>query len=65
MPIMWCLAHPKIGEREVIAALLTHDHHLIRTGQILLADKGFAVGDHEIPQVGGVRDHVIPHPAIT
>ena len=23
------------------------------------------VGDHEIPQVGGVRDHVIPHPAIT
>jgi DDE family transposase len=42
MPIMWCLAHPKIGEREVIAALLAHDHHLIRTGQILLADKGFA-----------------------
>ena len=23
------------------------------------------VGDHEIPQVEGVRDHVIPHPAIT
>jgi len=23
------------------------------------------VGDHEIPQVGGVGDHVIPHPAIT
>jgi hypothetical protein len=23
------------------------------------------VGDHEIPQVGGVRDQVIPHPAIT
>jgi hypothetical protein len=42
MPVMWCLAHPKIGEREVIAALLAHDHHLIRTGQILLADKGFA-----------------------
>jgi hypothetical protein len=21
MPIMWCLAHPKIGEREVVAAL--------------------------------------------
>jgi hypothetical protein len=42
MPIMWCLANPKIGEREVAAALLEHNHHLIRTGQILLADKGFA-----------------------
>lgn len=42
MPIMWCLANPKIGEREVVAALLEHNHHLIRTGQILLADKGFA-----------------------
>ncbi len=29
-------------EREVLAALLTHNHHLIRDGQILLADKGFA-----------------------
>lgn len=42
MPIMWCLANPKLGEREVLAALLDHDHHLIRTGQILLADKGFS-----------------------
>lgn len=42
MPIMWCLANPKLGEREVVAALLDHNHHLIRTGQILLADKGFA-----------------------
>lgn len=42
MPIMWCLANPKIGEREVLAALLEHNHHLIRTGQILLADKGFS-----------------------
>ena len=24
-----------------------------------------AVGDHEIPQVGGVGDQVIPHPAVT
>jgi hypothetical protein len=29
-----------------------------------MSSAGF-VGDHEIPQVGGVRDHVIPHPAIT
>ena len=39
MPIMWCLAHPKIGEREVVAALLEHDQHLIRDGQVMLADK--------------------------
>lgn len=45
MPIMWCLANPKIGEREVVAALLEHNHHLIRTGQILLADKGFSGKD--------------------
>lgn len=25
MPIMWCLANPKIGEREVVAALLAHN----------------------------------------
>jgi hypothetical protein len=42
MPIMWCLANPKIGEREVLAALLDHNHHLIREGQVLLADKGFS-----------------------
>lgn len=42
MPIMWCLANPKIGEREVVTALLEHHHHLIRSGQILLADKGFS-----------------------
>jgi hypothetical protein len=42
MPIMWCLANPKLGEREVLAALLTHNHHLIRAGQVVLADKGFA-----------------------
>lgn len=47
MPIMWCLAHPKIGEREVVAALLEHHHHLIRTGQVLLADKGFAGREFE------------------
>jgi hypothetical protein len=42
MPVMWCLANPKIGEREVLAALLEHNHHLLRVGQVLLADKGFA-----------------------
>ena len=42
MPVMWCLANPKLGEREVIAALLERDHHLVRDGQVILADKGFA-----------------------
>lgn len=42
LPVMWCLANPKIGEREVLAALLDRNHHLIRERQILLADKGFA-----------------------
>jgi hypothetical protein len=45
MLIMWCLADPKIGEREVLAALLDNNLHLIRTGQVLLADKGFAGTD--------------------
>lgn len=30
MPIIWGLANPKIGERDVTQALLEHDHHLIR-----------------------------------
>ncbi|GEL21042.1 IS982 family transposase [Pseudonocardia asaccharolytica] len=42
MPVMWCLANPKIGEREVLAALLEHNHRLVRDGQLILADKGFA-----------------------
>jgi len=42
MPLMWCLANPKLGERDVVSALLEHNHHLIRSGQILLADKGFS-----------------------
>jgi hypothetical protein len=47
MPVTWCLAHPKLGEREVMAALLEIDHHLIQAGQVILADKGFAGGDFE------------------
>ncbi|WP_209706328.1 IS982 family transposase [Crossiella equi] len=47
MPAMWCLANPKIGEREVLGALLGHNQHLLRDGQVLLADKGFAGRDFE------------------
>lgn len=47
MPVTWCLAHPKLGEREVMAALLEVDHHLVQAGQVILADKGFAGADFE------------------
>jgi hypothetical protein len=56
MPIMWCLANPKLGERQVLAALLDHNHHLIHTGQILLADKGFAGAEFkQITDAMGLR----------
>jgi len=47
MPVIWGLANPKIGEREVTQALLEHDHHLIHEGQVILGDKGFAGKDFE------------------
>jgi hypothetical protein len=42
MPIVWGLANPKIGEREAAEHMLRHDKHLIRPGQIIVGDKGFA-----------------------
>ena len=44
MPVAWCLADPKIGEREVAAELLGHarDIGALRDGMIVLADKGLA-----------------------
>ena len=44
MPISWCLATPKLGEREVAAALLddTARQCALQAGTIILADKGFA-----------------------
>lgn len=30
MPVMWCLAHPKLPEREVMTALMEVDHPLCR-----------------------------------
>lgn len=57
MPIIWALAHPKLGEREVTQALLERDHHLIRAGQVLVGDKGFAGRDFE----SFVRDDLGAH----
>jgi hypothetical protein len=44
MPIMWALADAKIGEREVVQAMLDHEAHLLdqRPGLLLITDKGFA-----------------------
>jgi hypothetical protein len=53
LPIAWCLANPKLGEREVVAALLDHDRARLRAGLVILADKGFA--GREFAQL--VADH--------
>lgn len=57
MPIIWGLANPKLGEREVTQALLERDHHLIRAGQVILGDKGFAGKDFE----AFISDHLGAH----
>lgn len=49
MPILWALASPKIGEREVLEAMLERDAALVATrkGIILITDKGFSGKDLE------------------
>ena len=47
MPVVWGLANPRLGEREVAQAMLDHDRHLIRPGQIIVGDKGFAGREFE------------------
>jgi Transposase DDE domain len=44
MPIMWALANPKIGEREILDAMLEVDAGLVarHEGILLISDKGFA-----------------------
>lgn len=44
MPVTWCLADPKIGEREVAEELLAHARETgaLRDKMIVLADKGLA-----------------------
>ena len=44
MPISWCLATPKLGEREVAAVLLDDAarQRALAKGTIILGDKGFA-----------------------
>jgi Transposase DDE domain len=47
LPVAWCLATPKLGEREVTAALLDHERSRLRPGLVIVADKGFAGRDFE------------------
>jgi Transposase DDE domain len=47
LPVAWCLASPKLGEREVVAALLEHERQRLRPGLVVLADKGLAGRDFE------------------
>lgn len=44
MPILWSVADAKIGERQVLAAMLEVDADLVvdRQGLLLITDKGFA-----------------------
>jgi hypothetical protein len=53
LPVAWCLATPKLGEREVVAAMLEHECARLRPGLLIVGDKGFAGRDFE--QV--VADH--------
>ena len=42
LPVAWCLASPRLGEREVVQALLDHERGRLRPGLVILGDKGFA-----------------------
>jgi hypothetical protein len=57
MPAAWCLADPKIGEREIAADLLdlARDTGALRDGMIVLADKGLAGREMERYAAGEVK----------
>jgi hypothetical protein len=56
MPIVWCLADPKLGEREVAADLLGHAQDLTAfpAGVVVIGDKGFAGAefDRDMTELG-------------
>jgi hypothetical protein len=60
MPITWCLATPKLGEREVAAVLLDDAarQQALAAGTIILADKGFAGTEFET-HVRGLQAHLL------
>jgi hypothetical protein len=60
LPVAWCLATPKLGEREVVAALLDHERARLRPGLVIVADKGFA--GREFDQVVAAHGAVLLRP---
>jgi Transposase DDE domain len=60
LPVAWCLATPRLGEREVVAALLDQERSRLRPGLVILADKGFAGQDFE--QLVGAHGAVLLRP---
>jgi hypothetical protein len=60
MPISWCLATPKLGEREVAQALLDDAarQRALAVGTIILADKGLAGTEFEA-HVAGLGAHLV------
>ncbi len=58
MPVIWGLANPRLGGREVTQALLEGDHHLVTAGQVFIGDKGFA-GTRFESFVTGLGAHLI------
>jgi hypothetical protein len=59
LPVAWCLADPKIGEREVAQELLGHARDLgaLRDLMIVLADKGLA--GREMERFAADQVHVL------
>ena len=57
MPVAWCLASPKIGEREAAAELLAHAARggALRPGLTLIGDKGLAGREFEDLVTAGYR----------
>jgi hypothetical protein len=59
MPVAWCLADPKLGERDVAQELLAHarDTGALRDQMIVLADKGLA--GREMERYAADQIHVL------
>jgi hypothetical protein len=61
MPVAWCLASPKIGEREAAAELLAHAARTgaLRPGLTLIGDKGSVGRDFEDLVTTGFGLHLV------
>jgi hypothetical protein len=63
LPVAFALANPKIDEREVAIDLFDTDPTLLagRTGQVLMADKGYASAEFEARLAErGVKSSALP-----